>query len=183
MSPFGRRTFLASSAGVAAGAVAAGALSPGAPPAGAGGAVRTLGREGASAATAGSLRAGGLTVNGSVDPVGVDPDDCSFAWTLRAPGRQAVQTGYRIVVRRTDPGHGGVVWDSGTVQSARQAFVAYGGPALAGGAAYEWTVQPAARARGLGRCRPRPASRRRSATATGRASGCVPPPRRCRPTG
>src|SRR6202041_1478175 len=36
----------------------------------------------------------------------------------------------------------GLVWDTGTVLSARQAFVAYGGPSLAADAAYEWTVQP-----------------------------------------
>ena len=83
-----------------------------------------------------------LTVNGLVDPVGVDPDDCSFAWTLQASGRGGAQTAFRIVVRRTDPGHSGLAWDSGTVLSARQAFVAYAGPPLAADAAYEWTVQP-----------------------------------------
>ena len=83
-----------------------------------------------------------LTVNGLVDPVGVDPDDCSFAWTLQASGRAVAQTASRIVVRRTDPAQRGLAWDSGTVLSARQAFVAYGGPSLAADAAYEWTVQP-----------------------------------------
>ena len=90
----------------------------------------------------GPLRATGLTVNGATDPVGVDPDDCSFAWTLRASGREVEQTSYRIVVRRTDPAHAGVVWDSGVVITARQAFVAYAGPPLAADAAYEWTVRP-----------------------------------------
>ena len=54
-----------------------------------------------------------LTVNGLVDPVGVDPDDCSFAWTLQASGRAVMQTAFRIVVRRTDPGQPGLAWDSG----------------------------------------------------------------------
>ncbi len=144
MGRFGRRTFLGSSAGVAVGVAAGGALADGpAAPAGADeGAARALGCVAVLAGSPGPLRAGGLTVNGAADPVGVDPDDCSFAWTLRARGREAVQTAYRIVVRRADPGHGGVVWDSGPVYEARQAFVAFGGPPLAADAAFEWTVQP-----------------------------------------
>ena len=94
----------------------------------------------------GALRPSALTANGLVDPAGVDPDDCSFAWTLQASGRAVAQTAFRIVVRRTDPAQRGLAWDSGTVLSARQAFVAYGGPPLAADAAYEWTVQ----ARGAG---------------------------------
>jgi alpha-L-rhamnosidase len=140
VSRFGRRTFLASSAGVAAGAAAAGAPVTLGSATGSGAAERLVGREGAAAAP-GPLRAGGLTVNGLADPVGIDPDDCSFAWTLQASGRAVVQTASRIVVRRTDPAHPGVVWDSGPVLSARQAFVAYAGPALAADAAYRWTVQ------------------------------------------
>ncbi len=132
MSRFGRRTFLTSSAGVAAGAAVAGAARP------PGTAAASVARRVGAAAT---LRPGRLTVNGLVEPVGIDPDDCSFAWTLQASGRGAAQRAARIVVRRTDPGHGGLVWDSGTMASARQAFVTYAGPALAADAAYEWTVQ------------------------------------------
>jgi alpha-L-rhamnosidase len=137
---FGRRGFLASSAGVVAGTAAAGAL-----PALRVGAIAAedvlLGSD-AFAVSNGSLRTADLTVNGAVDPVGVDPDAVWFAWTLRAPGRSAYQSGYRIVVRRTDPGHTGTVWDSGTVVSGQQAFVAFGGASLASDAAYQWTVQP-----------------------------------------
>jgi alpha-L-rhamnosidase len=53
-----------------------------------------------------------------------------------------MQTAYRIAIRRTDAGHKGQVWDSGTVTTAQQAFVLYGGPTLEGDAAYEWTLQP-----------------------------------------
>ncbi|HEY6425696.1 MAG TPA: family 78 glycoside hydrolase catalytic domain, partial [Acidimicrobiales bacterium] len=117
-------------------------ISTGAPGAwGAEDTVRGPGRAAAAAPASGPLRAGSLSVNGLVDPVGVDADDCSFAWTLKATGRAAAQTGYRIAVRRTDPGHTGTVWDSGLVSGARQAFVAYAGPPLAGDASYEWTVQ------------------------------------------
>jgi alpha-L-rhamnosidase len=141
VSRFGRRTFLTSSAGVAAGAAVGGAArAPGTAAASETMAPAARG-VGAAATRAGPLRPGRLTVNGLVEPVGIDPDDCSFAWTLRASGRGATQGAARIVVRRTDPGHVGPVWDSGTMLSTRQAFVAYAGPALAADAAYEWTVQ------------------------------------------
>ena len=146
MSRFGRRTFLGSSAGVAAGVAGAGLLRTASAASGAEDAELPLARVAALAGPSGPLRAGGLTVNGAVDPAGVDPDDCSFAWTLHASGREVRQTAYRVMVRRTDPAHGGVTWDSGPVPSARQAFVAYAGPPLAADAAYEWTV----RARGDG---------------------------------
>src|SRR5580658_3309655 len=42
-----------------------------------------------------------VTVNGVVDPVGVDPDDVNFAWELDDSRRGAGQTGYRIVVSTT----------------------------------------------------------------------------------
>ncbi|HLN17862.1 MAG TPA: family 78 glycoside hydrolase catalytic domain [Acidimicrobiales bacterium] len=73
-----------------------------------------------------------VTVNGVVAPIGVDPDDVSFAWLLRSGRRGAHQRAYRIEVL----GGGTTVWDSGPVASARQAFVAYAGPTLAGDTAY-----------------------------------------------
>jgi alpha-L-rhamnosidase len=128
---------------LSAGAVAAGALGGG--PAAADPAARATTRVEGVVATAaepdGPLRVGSLKVNGLTAPVGIDPDDCQFAWTLRSGGRGARQTAYRIVVRRTDPGRRARVWDSGTVVTARQAFVLYGGPPLQGDAAYDWTVQ------------------------------------------
>ena len=141
MSGFGRRTFLASSAGVAAGA-AAGAALPFGSTDGSDAAELPSGTAGGDLQHAGGpLRVTARTVNGLTDPIGIDPDGCFFAWTLRGPGRAAAQTGSRLVVRRTDPTRTGVVWDSGTLRSARQAFVAYAGPPLAADAAYEWTVQ------------------------------------------
>jgi alpha-L-rhamnosidase len=140
VSRFGRRTFLASSAGVAAGAAAVGGplLTGSSGEAGAG---ERQERPIDATAQPGPLRASGLTVNGLTNPVGIDPDGCWFAWRLQAGGRAVAQTAYRVVVRRTDPTRAGVIWDSGPVTSARQAFVAYGGPALVGDAAYQWTAQ------------------------------------------
>jgi alpha-L-rhamnosidase len=77
-----------------------------------------------------------LTVNGMAPAVGVDPDDVSFAWRLGDTRANAIQSGYRIVVRRA----GTAVWDTGRVAGAEQAFVAYGGPTLAAATAYTWTV-------------------------------------------
>jgi alpha-L-rhamnosidase len=90
----------------------------------------------------GPIGASALTVNGLVDPVGVDPDGVSFAWTVHASGRSAMQTAYQVLLRRTDPGHERTVWDSGPILSAQQAFLAYTGPSLAADAAYQWTVRP-----------------------------------------
>ena len=67
-----------------------------------------------------------LKVNGEPSPVGVDPDDVSFAWQVADPRRGAIQSAYRLVV--SPAGGGAKVWDSAEVISGRQAFVAYEGP-------------------------------------------------------
>ena len=141
MTPMDRRTFLANGARTSAVAAVSGVV--GLPrddasiPAADHSAV-------AAAATVnpGTLQPFALTVNNSTEPVGVDPDGCSFAWKLGASGgRGARQHGYRITVRRIDPDTSATVWDSGAVTSARQAFIFYGGPKLDGGAAYSWSVR------------------------------------------
>jgi alpha-L-rhamnosidase len=137
MTAMDRRTFLGTGARASAALAAGGSL-----PAAAATVVRTAARPSRPEVTlAGTLVPSDLTVGGWRDPIGTDPDDCSFAWKLAAPGRTALQRAYRIVVRRTDPPHAGPVWDSGEVTSARQAFVRYAGPRLAGDAAYAWKVQ------------------------------------------
>ncbi len=87
----------------------------------------------------------GLTTTGTVEPIGVDPDDVQFAWLLSDDRRAARQRAYRITVTGpltgSDPGS--VVWDSGEVTSDSQAFVAYGGPRLAPATPYRWTVRTA----------------------------------------
>lgn len=81
----------------------------------------------------------GLKINGGPSPVGVDPDDVSFAWQVTDPRRGAVQTAYRLKVARSDAS-GGPVWDSGEVRSGRQAFVAYSGPTLDSDTAYRFSA-------------------------------------------
>src|SRR6202453_5422998 len=140
MNPIDRRTFLVNGALASVGVVAAGSLGTRE----AGASPPPLRADAAAAAdatpTESPLEVTSLTVNGLTDPVGVDPDDCNFAWRLGSPGRGALQLAYRITVHRADPLHTGQVWDSGAVTSGRQAFVRYGGPQLAAGAIYHWAV-------------------------------------------
>jgi alpha-L-rhamnosidase len=138
MSAYDRRTFLANGVRTTAAVAAAGAIPALEGPASG----STPERDAATlvSATATPLTAGNLTVNGISNPLGVDPDGCFFAWTLRSSARGARQSGYRITVRRADPSASEPAWDSGAVTSARQAFIAYGGPALAADATYSWTV-------------------------------------------
>lgn len=141
---FGRRAFLGSGVALTAGVGVASAAVGGPEAAAADARARTAAPPDQLTALAvpqGSLRAASLSVNGLHPAVGIDPDDCQFAWMLPSNGRGAAQTAYRIVVRRTDPGHAAIVWDTGTVPKAQQAFVLYGGPTLAGGAAYQWAVR------------------------------------------
>jgi len=110
-----------------------------------------------SAAASGTAAASGarpdhsplvLTVDGLAAPIGLGLDDIYFGWHLGDDRPGAVQSAYRLVVSRpalTGPGRSGssapVVWDSGQVASAEQAFVAYRGPALAPATVYRWTVR------------------------------------------
>lgn len=77
-----------------------------------------------------------LAANGMTPAVGIDPDDVSFGWRLGDNRPNAVQTAYRIVVRRD----GALLWDSGRTAATDQALVAYRGPSLAAATAYTWTV-------------------------------------------
>ena len=174
MTRFGRRTFLASSAGVAAGAALVETCRPVRPG-------RRVSRTPAESSCAPRRRqrrrdaaTGSLTVNGLVDPVGVDPDDCSFAWTLQATGRAAAQTGYRIRVRRTDPGQAGTCGTAGLCRGAaglrRLRRAAAGGRRLVRmDRAGARTPPP------WGRCPPRPLPHGAAPGRLARRSGCARP--------
>jgi hypothetical protein len=58
-----------------------------------------------------------------------------FGWMVG----DGVQSAYQIAVTRVRGR--AMVWNSGRVESAEQSYVAYAGPALEHGAAYEWTVR------------------------------------------
>ena len=146
MSRFSRRTFLAVPSGAVAGlamGVGSGVGAGSGPAAASGVGDADATGTGTSMPATGVMRAANLAVNGTVSPVGVDPDEAFLAWTVESHRgeRQVRQTAYRIVVRRTNPGPSALVWDSGSQETAQQAFVAYGGSPLAADAAYAWTVQ------------------------------------------
>ncbi len=83
-----------------------------------------------------------LTVDGMAAPIGLSPSDVQFGWQSPDTRRDATQSAYRIVVTKRDGSSASVaVWDSGKVLSNQQAFVGYGGAALASDTAYKWTVQ------------------------------------------
>lgn len=97
-------------------------------------------------ASAGPDAPGSLTADDIPAPVGVGRQDVYFGWHVGDPRPGAVQRAYRIVVSRPvlagpDRGAAPVIWDSGEVTSAAQAFVPYGGPPLASDTTYRWTVQ------------------------------------------
>jgi len=102
-----------------------------------------------------SLTPAGLRCAHKADPLGVAPDRVRFSWVLRGTGTGRAQSAYQVQV--TDEA-GAVSWDSGRVESASSADVAYPGEAagglggvaspgasraasLAGGARYRWKVQ------------------------------------------
>lgn len=91
-----------------------------------------------------SLQAGDLA-----EAVGLDADAVRFSWRVSDTRRSAVQSAYRVVVRRIPSGDAGgprsgravTVWDSGEVASSQQTLVPYRGPRLDADAAYHWTVR------------------------------------------
>ena len=81
------------------------------------------------------LRCVGLRCAHKTDPLGVAPDRVRFSWILQGTGQ--AQTAYQILLTSGDA----VIWDSGRVESASTADVAYAGPPLTPGRRYRWKVQ------------------------------------------
>jgi alpha-L-rhamnosidase len=78
-----------------------------------------------------------LTVGDRTRPLNVEGAPL-FGW-LPQDGPNELQSAYQIsVVKAAD---GAVVWDSGKIASSEQAYVAYGGPPLAGQTSYSWSVR------------------------------------------
>jgi alpha-L-rhamnosidase len=78
-----------------------------------------------------------LTVDDLAQPLDTD-ETPRFGWLPQDADANEVQTAYKIEVRDAD---GAIVWDTDKVKSDEQAYVEYGGEALAPGSVYEWRVR------------------------------------------
>jgi hypothetical protein len=65
-----------------------------------------------------------------VDPLGVAPDRVRLSWWLEGAGTGRVQRAYQV--RVTEDEMEAVTWDSGRVESAVTADIAYGGESSGG---------------------------------------------------
>jgi hypothetical protein len=97
-----------------------------------------LGSAGPARAASGTAGAPtNLTVNDRAQPLDVAGTP-QFGWLDQDRAGNETQTAYEITVRNALTG--ALAWDSGKVGSSRSEYVPYTGPALAGGAGYDWTV-------------------------------------------
>ncbi|MDO8213792.1 alpha-L-rhamnosidase N-terminal domain-containing protein [Conexibacter sp. CPCC 206217] len=79
-----------------------------------------------------------LTVRNQARPLNVVGNP-QFGWIVNSARGDDVQGAYELRVTRSSDDR--QVWDSGKVASSRQSYVSYGGPNLAPGASYEWSVR------------------------------------------
>ena len=83
---------------------------------------------------------GKLTVEGRVQPLGLDDLQPRFGWQLLSGENDVRQTQYHLQVSSTPEGQGDV-WDSGEVNSDSSQWVAYKGMALLPNKDYYWKVR------------------------------------------
>lgn len=90
----------------------------------------------------GSLATSGLRADGLVDPLGLENRTPKLSWQLAGPGTGIVQRAYQVRAASTRELLGRPDrWDSGRVESAVSAGVAYGGPQLASREQVWWQVR------------------------------------------
>ena len=82
----------------------------------------------------------GLRCAHQVDPLGVAPDRVRLSWRLEGAGTGRVQRAYQVLVTPEEPG-ASAAWDSGRVDSAVTANIAYAGASLTAGGRYRWKVR------------------------------------------
>ena len=83
---------------------------------------------------------GKMTVEGRVEPRGLDAEVPRFGWQITSTKRNVVQVGYQIQVSTTAEGKGDV-WDSGFVASDSSQWVSFKGKALKPNTVYYWRVR------------------------------------------
>lgn len=76
-------------------------------------------------------------------PIGVVAEQPRFAWKVRARRGGYQQQAYQVMVATSEEAlrSGGVVWNSGRVESAQSVLVPYGGAALKPATTYYWRVR------------------------------------------
>jgi alpha-L-rhamnosidase len=84
------------------------------------------------------LRPAGLRCAYRVNPLGVAPDQARLSWVLEGAGSGRAQTAYQVVAATAG---GADRWDSGRVESAAAAGIAWAGGPLARGGRYSWQVR------------------------------------------
>ena len=90
---------------------------------------------------------GKLTVEGRVQPLGLDDRQPRFGWQLLSGENDVHQTGYRIIVsstpndQTTNLPNDQIIWDSGEMLSDSSQWVSYKGPALLPNKEYYWQVK------------------------------------------
>jgi hypothetical protein len=84
------------------------------------------------------LTPAGLRCAHQVDPLGVAPGRVRLSWRLEGAGTGRAQRAYQVQVANEA---GAVAWDSGRVESAVTADIAYAGVPLTAGGRYSWKVQ------------------------------------------
>ena len=118
-------------------------------------------RGGSSHSSSSTGAPGALTVNGSVSPVGVDPDRVAFAWHVGDTRPMRTETAYRVVVSRdARPAARGRRASFGTIRSTRGSRPSSRTAARSWRPTpqYWWTVQTTTVERTAGTRRPRSAS-------------------------
>ena len=99
---------------------------------------------GRAAAAAGEVAVGGLQVDDTTNPLGIDDTHPSLSWKLTSQVNGEYQTAYRILMATSAGSLSsgvGNVWDSGQVASGDSVAIVYGGPALQSATVYYWAVQ------------------------------------------
>jgi alpha-L-rhamnosidase len=75
-----------------------------------------------------------------VDPLGVALDRVRLSWRLEGAGTGRAQRAYQVLVTQQEP-DASAAWDSGRVESAATADIAYAGTPLTAGGRYRWQVR------------------------------------------
>ncbi|MFJ8581732.1 family 78 glycoside hydrolase catalytic domain [Micromonospora sp. NPDC093277] len=125
-----RRRFLAGSGAVAVGATSAVGLAAPATP--------------AAAVPADSSAPSGLLTSLLDSPLGVASERPQLSWIVPALGPAPRQVAYQVQVahtRRELLSSGGIVWDSGRIDSSDSTAVTYAGPPLEPASLYHWRVR------------------------------------------